>query len=94
MHDDEIRVDDDSSVEFEKCRKEIESLRKQIKERIAVWLSGGENMIAIGDTPFLNAISEGMKIIEKNGMYGIIGKETGKEILPALYDYLKPHGVS
>ena len=51
-------------------------------------------MIAIGDTPFLNAISEGMKIIEKNGMYGIIGKETGKEILPALYDYLKPHGVS
>lgn len=36
MHDDEIREDDDSSVEFEKCRKEIESLRKQIKERIAV----------------------------------------------------------
>ena len=25
MHDDEIREDDDSSVEFEKCRKEIDA---------------------------------------------------------------------
>lgn len=30
------REDDDSSVKFEKCRKEIESLRKQIKERIEI----------------------------------------------------------
>jgi len=32
-----LRRDDyDSSVEFEKCRKEIENLREQIKERIGV----------------------------------------------------------
>jgi len=51
-------------------------------------------MIAIGESHFLNAVSEGMKISKKNGLYGIVEKETDKEILPVLYDYLRPHGAA